>query len=55
MRLCDLLKRYRLGVKMRTRVEEDVIVNAVFFDEYQRTVETNRCCFTLLICQVASR
>lgn len=34
-RLCDLLKQYGLGVEVRTRVEEDVIVSASFFDEYQ--------------------
>lgn len=34
-RLCDLLKQYGLGVEVRTRVEEDVFVNASFFDEYQ--------------------
>jgi restriction system protein len=34
-RLCDLLKQYGLGVQVRTRVEEDVIVNESFFDEYQ--------------------
>ena len=34
-RLCDLLKQYGLGVEVRQRVEEDVFVNASFFDEYQ--------------------
>lgn len=34
-RLCDLLKDYRLGIEVRQRVEEDVIVNTGFFDEYQ--------------------
>lgn len=34
-RLCDLLKQYGLGVEVRTRIEEDVIVNGGFFNEYQ--------------------
>ena len=34
-RLCDLLKDYRLGIEVRQRIEEDVTVNAGFFDEYQ--------------------
>jgi restriction system protein len=34
-RLCDLLKEFRLGIEVRQRVEEDVIVNPGFFDEYQ--------------------
>ena len=33
-RLCDLLKEYRLGVDVRERIEEDVLVNPHFFDEY---------------------
>jgi restriction system protein len=33
--LCRLLKEYRLGVEVRQRVEEDVIVQPGFFDEYQ--------------------
>jgi restriction system protein len=33
-RLCDLLREYGLGVEVRQRVEEDVVVNPEFFDEY---------------------
>jgi len=33
-RLCDLLREYGLGVDVRQRVEEDVVVNPEFFDEY---------------------
>jgi restriction system protein len=36
-RLCDLLREYRLGVDIRQRIEEDVIVNPGFFDEYGKT------------------
>ena len=35
-RLCDLLKEYGLGVEIHQRVEEDVIVQPGFFDEFQR-------------------
>jgi restriction system protein len=34
-RLCDLLREFRLGIEVRQRVEEDVMVNRGFFDEYQ--------------------
>ena len=33
-RLCDLLREYNLGVEVRQRIEEDVLVNPAFFDEY---------------------
>lgn len=33
-RLCDLLREYSLGVDVRQRIEEDVVVNPEFFDEY---------------------
>jgi len=33
-RLCDLLRDYRLGVDVRERVDVEVAVNPVFFDEY---------------------
>lgn len=33
-RLCDLLKEYRLGVDVKERVEEDVLINSTFFDAY---------------------
>jgi len=36
-RLCDLLREYGLGVDVRQRIEEDVIVNPEFFDEYGQT------------------
>jgi len=36
-RLCDLLREYRLGVDVRQRIEEEVIVNFDFFDEYAQT------------------
>lgn len=32
-RLCDLLKRYELGVQTTTRTVEDVAINAAFFNE----------------------
>jgi restriction system protein len=34
-RLCDLLREFRLGIDVRQRIEEDVIVNRSFFDEYE--------------------
>jgi restriction system protein len=34
-RLCNLLKEFRLGIEVRTRVTEDVTVKPDFFDEYQ--------------------
>ena len=34
-RLCDLLREFRLGIEVRQRVEEDVVVDPGFFDEYQ--------------------
>jgi len=34
-RLCDLLREFRLGIVVRQRVEEDVVVDPGFFDEYQ--------------------
>jgi restriction system protein len=36
-RLCDLLREYGLGVDVRQRIEEDVVVNPEFFDEYGLT------------------
>jgi restriction system protein len=36
-RLCDLLREYRLGVDVRQRIEEDISIDAGFFDEYDRT------------------
>lgn len=33
-RLCDLLRDYRLGVEVVQRIEEDVRIDAPFFDEY---------------------
>jgi restriction system protein len=36
-RLCDLLREYGLGVDVRQRIEEDVIVNPEFFDEDGQT------------------
>ncbi len=33
VRLCDLLKTHRLGVEIRQRTEEDVSVDASFFNE----------------------
>jgi len=36
-RLCDLLREYNLGVDVRQRIEEDVVVNPEFFDEYGST------------------
>jgi restriction system protein len=36
-RLCDLLREYRLGVDVHQRLEEDVLVNPAFFDEYDHT------------------
>jgi restriction system protein len=36
-RLCDLLREYRLGVDIRQRIEEDISLDAGFFDEYGRT------------------
>jgi restriction system protein len=35
-RLCDLLREYRLGVDVRKRIEEDISIDAGFFDEYGR-------------------
>ena len=35
-RLCDLLREYRLGVDVRQRIEEDISIDAGFFDEYGR-------------------
>jgi restriction system protein len=35
-RLCDLLREYRLGVDVRQRIEEDISIDARFFDEYDR-------------------
>ncbi len=32
-RLCDLLKRYELGVQTKIRQEEDVSIEAAFFDD----------------------
>jgi restriction system protein len=32
VRLCDLLKTHRLGVEVRQRIEEDVAIDAAFFD-----------------------
>jgi restriction system protein len=32
-RLCDLLKDYRLGVEVRQRTEEEVVVHPEFFAE----------------------
>lgn len=32
--LCDLLKDYRLGIKVNQRIEEDVLVISEFFNEY---------------------
>ena len=32
--LCDLLREYNLGVDVRQRIEEDIIVNLAFFDKY---------------------
>ena len=34
-RHCDLLREFRLGVDVRQRIEEDVLVDPAFFDEYQ--------------------
>jgi len=34
--LCELLKRYGLGVETKERVVEDVIVHPHLFDEYDR-------------------
>jgi len=34
-RLCDLLREFRLGIEVHQRVEEDVVVDPGFFDEYQ--------------------
>ncbi len=33
-RLCDLLKEYQLGVEIKQRIEEDVILVPDFFNEY---------------------
>lgn len=33
-RLCDLLKEYKLGVEVRQRIEEQVVVHPEFFAEY---------------------
>jgi restriction system protein len=32
-RLCDLLKRYELGVQATARTVEDVTIDAAFFNE----------------------
>ena len=32
--LCALLRKFRLGVEVRQRIEEDIAVNPAFFDEY---------------------
>jgi restriction system protein len=37
-RLCDLLKDYRLGVEVRQRTEEEVVVHPEFFAEYGTSV-----------------
>lgn len=34
-RLCDLLKEYRLGVIVKERTEEDILVRPDFFTEYE--------------------
>jgi restriction endonuclease Mrr len=34
-RLCDLLKDYGLGVAVKQRIEEDVVVQPDFFSEYE--------------------
>lgn len=34
-RLCDLLKDYGLGVAVKQRLEEDVVVQPDFFSEYE--------------------
>jgi hypothetical protein len=31
--LCDLLKRYEMGVEVRERIEEDVGVDPLFFED----------------------
>ena len=33
-RLCELLREYKLGVEVRERVEEEVILHTEFFNEY---------------------
>jgi restriction system protein len=37
-RLCDLLRDYRLGVEVRQRTEEEVVVHPEFFAEYDTSV-----------------
>lgn len=37
-RLCDLLRDYRLGIEVKERIEEEVIVHPAFFDEYDGPV-----------------
>ena len=32
--LCDLLREYRLGVEVRERIEEEIVLHADFFNEY---------------------
>ena len=36
--LCDLLREYRLGVEVRERIEEEIVVHGEFFDEYDEEV-----------------
>ncbi len=33
-RLCELLRDFRLGLEVRERIEEEVILHPDFFDEY---------------------
>jgi len=36
-RLCELLREYKLGVEVRERVEEEVILHTEFFNEYDES------------------
>lgn len=41
-KLCDLLKRYDLGVRTRQRIVEDIDIVAEFFAENESTIQRQR-------------
>lgn len=42
-RLGDLFREFRIGIEIRQRTEEDVLVNPGFFDEYQSSTHQEKC------------
>ncbi|MCL4351824.1 MAG: restriction endonuclease, partial [Firmicutes bacterium] len=40
-RLCELLREYELGVKVRQRTEYDIVVDDEFFHSFQVTIRRN--------------